>query len=65
MAPKPRPTGTKDKQASSFKAIDNFLEKSNVNPDQIVKTKHIDNQLKQLKEKYFDSHSAQTLLHNT
>jgi hypothetical protein len=33
MAPKPRPAGSKDKQASSFKAIDDFLEKSNVAPD--------------------------------
>jgi len=48
MAPKPRPQGAKDKQSSSFKAIDEFLEKSNVSPDQLQKSDLVDNNLKRI-----------------
>ncbi|CDW80179.1 transmembrane protein 93 [Stylonychia lemnae] len=63
MGPKPK-SQQKDKQSSSFKAIDDFLEKSSSPADVQLTQQHLETQLKQIKEKYFEQFSATTLQKN-
>ena len=60
MGPRPNNTAssgksTATKSASSFKGIDDFLEKANVNPQELeAKNINTDDKDKAIKEKYFD-----------
>lgn len=67
MGPKPRPQGTKtDKSASSFKALDDFLAQSSepgpVNQKEAINAQ--EQQIKSLKEKYFQTIAQPSLQHN-
>ncbi len=66
MGPRPNNSSsaksTATKSASSFKGIDDFLEKANVEPGELEKkTLDVDDKLKALKEKYFDQFSPAAL----
>ena len=67
MGPRPNNSSsgksTASKSATSFKGIDDFLEKSNVEPGELDKKSEVvvDDKLKVLKEKYFDQFSPAAL----
>eukprot|EP00347_Sterkiella_histriomuscorum_P021272 403334589 len=60
----PKPKGQKEKQASSFKQIDDFLEKSSAPADQQLANAHVENQAKLIKEKYYEQFSGVTMAKN-
>ena len=56
---------TATKSASSFKGIDDFLEKSSVEPSELEKkTVNVDEMAKAIKEKYFEQFSPTVLTAN-
>ena len=70
MGPRPNNTAnsgksTASKSASSFKGIDDFLEKASIEPGQIEKNNvDVEDKSKALKEKYFEQFSPIALTSN-